>query len=209
MEINKIGFRITTIIFIASLCLTFIPCEWISNFAFAILGSSIISAFICLINYYVIRKNMVNEVSRHLYTLANTYRLLVCNIQSQKEIVINDFCNEIHAFIDCCERSYDTSRGMFRIVKKEKIFEKCIVDLSNKIIYYVDCCQNTVAIIKKDLKNSVEPNLESFKSQVKPKIGIILKIIAKIENCFYSKKELQHKKEIRLSFKEEFGEINE
>lgn len=209
MKINKIGFCITATISIVSLCLTFIPCHWISNFAFAIFGSGIISAFICLVNYYVMRKNMVNEVSRHLYTLANTYRLLVCNIQSQKEIVINDFCNEINSFFDCCERSYDNSKGMFCISKKEKVFSKTIIELSEKIVDLDSCYKNCIAFLYSDLRNgkNTDSSIDYFEKQVKMSLKYMLKNIVKIENAFYKSETLKYKIFLREKFKYEFGEL--
>lgn len=207
MKENRNGFYITGIVSIVSLGLTFIPCDWFRNFSFAIFGSALISSFICLINYFVMRKNMVNEVSRHLYTLANTYRLLVCNIQSQKEIVINDFCKEMDSFYNCCERSYDSSRGMFCLLKKEKVFYNTIVEISHKMADLDFCYRNCIACLNSDLKNgkNTDKSIEYFEIQVKISLKSILKDIAKIESAFYNNKILKHKIEIREKFKEEFG----
>ena len=152
---------------------------------------------------------MVNEVSRHLYTLANTYRLLICNISSQKEIVIDDFCNEINSFIECCKRNYDNSQGMFCISKREKIFRDTIIDLSDRIVDLDSRYKDCIAFLYMDLKNgkNTDDSIEYFNNQVKLSLKRILIDIVKIENAFYSDKILKYKKEIRDRFKNDFGEL--
>lgn len=207
MKINKVGFFITFTLSIASFCVLFIHYQWISNFAFAILGSGLISAFICLINYFLLRKNMIEEVSRHFYKLANTYNLLVCNIQSQREIVINDFCDEINSFMNCCEKNYDNSRGMFRICKKERFFCETIIKLSEEIVDLEFRYKNCIAFLYSDLKNNnnTDSSIEYFKAQVKMSLRTLLTNIIKIESAFYSKKDLDYKIERRKRFEDELG----
>lgn len=206
MKINKNGFYITCIISLISLCLTLITYQWISNLAFSIFGSSLISASICLINYLNMREVMVDEVSRHLYTLANTYRLLICNIQTQREIVIHDFCNEVNSFTDYCKRSYDNSRGMFCILKKERIFKNTIIDLSYKIVDLEFCYKDCIAFLYSDLNNNknTDSSIDYFKNKVTMNLKYILKEIVKIENAFYKGKVLKRKIELRERYKDEF-----
>ena len=207
MKINKNGFYITFFISIASFCLSFIQCQWVSNIAFSIFGSSLISASICLINYLILRKNMIEEVSRHFYKLANTYKLLVCDIQAHREIVINDFRDEINAFMYCCEKNYDNSRGMFRICKKERLFCETIIELSAEIVDLEFRYKNCIVFLLSDLKNNknTDNSIEYFKSQVKMSLRTILKKIIKIESAFYGKKDLEFKIERRKRFEDELG----
>lgn len=209
MKEYKLGFIITVVISVIALRVSFVEIGWLSNFAFAVLGSALITGATCLINYLITRTTMINRISRHLYRLAYSYRMLVCCIRSQKHIVIKQFCKEISELLNCCEETYDISRGMFKISSKERFIEQYIYQLSDEVVQLEDCYKYPVSYIISDLNKdaNVEKSMNYFDMQVKSRIKKVLKIIAKIENRFYGKKVLSYKKELRQKFKEEFGEL--
>ena len=168
---------------IISLCFTFTCCAWLTNFAFAIFGSSVISGVISLVNYFTMRRKVFVEISEHYYTLAYTYRQVIHNVAPLK--------------------------SMFNLTKKEKEFKKLVISLSDKIVYLADQYRYEIAGIKSDLDKgkNTDDSVEAFDKKVKNPIRNILKDIACIEEIVFSKKELKFKRGLREKFKEEFGDL--
>lgn len=75
MKENRTGTIICIKIAILSLVLSIIfsvfGCNWFTNFSFAIMGSASLSFVICLINYIIFRKKLIEELINGLYVFNN------------------------------------------------------------------------------------------------------------------------------------------
>ena len=89
MKENRIGTIICAIIAIICLALSIVfgvlhevsgnyLLEWLTNLAFALLGSAGLSLVICLINYLTIRKSLVEQLFNDLYIFNNDINTQIC-----------------------------------------------------------------------------------------------------------------------------------
>lgn len=62
---------IALISFVLSIIFSMFDCTWFINFSFAAMGSALLSFVICLINYIVLRKKLVEELYNGLYKFNN------------------------------------------------------------------------------------------------------------------------------------------
>lgn len=140
MKENRIGIVITGIIaiitFITSIIFSILEKNWCSNFSFALMGSAILSFVICLINYFVIRKNMIEDLVNGIYrynneTMAQLYTLSKHLEVENLSVVIGTACSHLNNLIFL---AYNIKIGLFRLEKnKRKIVDKIINDLEGNI----------------------------------------------------------------------------
>lgn len=140
MKENRIGIVITGIIaiitFITSIIFSILEKSWCSNFSFALMGSAILSFVICLINYFVIRKKMIEDLVNGIYrynneTMAQLYTLSKHLEVENLSVVIGTACSHLNNLIFL---AYNIKIGLFRLEKnKRKIVDKIINDLEGNI----------------------------------------------------------------------------
>ena len=140
MKENRIGIISTGIIsiitFFTSIIFSLFDKDWCMNFSFALMGSAILSFVICLVNYLIIRKRMIEDLVNGIYkynneTMAQLYTLSKKIEIENLSLVIGIACSHLNNLIYL---AYNIKIGLFKSEKKKiKIVDDIINDLEVKI----------------------------------------------------------------------------
>ncbi len=137
MKENRVGTITTGIIalitFFISIIFSLLKENWCTNFSFALMGSAILSFVVCLINYFIIRKKMIQDLVNGLYkynneTMAQLYTLSKRIKVENLSLVIGIACSHLNNLIFL---AYNIKIGLFKNEKKKR-------EIINKIIYELE-----------------------------------------------------------------------
>lgn len=140
MKENKIGIlscgSISIVTLILSITFSLIGCNWSMNFCFAIMGSAFLSFIICLINYMVLRKKMIEDLVNDIYKFNNDSfaQFSYANNKSELDnlsLVVGIACSHLNHLIFL---AYNIKTGLFKFEKRKKeILDKIINNLEIEI----------------------------------------------------------------------------
>ncbi|MBR2985234.1 MAG: hypothetical protein IKC58_01360 [Clostridia bacterium] len=163
MKENRIGTIICAIIAIICLALSIVfgvlhevsgnyLLEWLTNLAFALLGSAGLSLVICLINYLTIRKSLVEQLFNDLYIFNNDINTQICATRKEKstENLAKIIGIASAQLVTLAYKAYSIKMGLFKIEKTRLI----LIDQILSIIE--DKHQSTVFSIGQELQKYPE-----------------------------------------------------
>lgn len=134
MKENRIGTIICAIIAIICLALSIVfgalhevsdnyLLEWLTNLAFALLGSAGLSLVICLINYLTIRKSLVEQLFNDLYIFNNDINTQIYATRKEKntENLAKIIGIASAQLVTLAYKAYSIKMGLFKIEKTRLI----------------------------------------------------------------------------------------
>lgn len=134
MKENRIGTIICAIIAIICLALSIVfgalnevsdnyLLEWLTNLAFALLGSAGLSLVICLINYLTIRKSLVEQLFNDLYIFDNDINTQIYATRKEKntENLAKIIGIASAQLVTLAYKAYSIKMGLFKIEKTRLI----------------------------------------------------------------------------------------
>ena len=179
MKENKWGIRISYMLTILSwLGSILIKNSWWQNFCFAILGGSLFSNIICIVNYVILLKSTAESIALGTYSLNNFgFASLFSSdkdIRVEKAVEVLNILNDKLYYVYV--KSYDLYKSLFWFDKrKKKVIEiKHLIDEQLIYVYEIESyietftneAINNTNQLYKDLYNFIDNNhlyLESLK----------------------------------------------
>lgn len=158
MKINKWGIRVSYVLSILSLLSSiFFTNSWWKNFSFAILGGSLFSNIICIVNYIILLKETAEEIVMGVYSfnmfgfssLYSEKKDITLKQSVETLSIINDKMYYVYAKIS------NLTKSLFWCdIRKKKTKE--LKDLIDKSLVYIYDVESYIEVNEKEAKNNTK-----------------------------------------------------